>query len=460
MTKSVWSLFILWAMIALSLPAFCAQGGMVDLLLEARCDKSAGAINDALVKGDAIQAIVATGEYERMLSSQFPPASYAQGTFRSQAFHLSLHLTASAWTQVDAQRAQIPEELLKVGIECPLLLENHRTGDAFAVILLENGWAAAKGESLDEIDEQEILANARLIGKIGMIKSHSLKTVGNQRVLAVAYYTEEHVPGIMYYLQRGGHIYIFALFTPGKSYQQCEQILASIVQGANFQYQPANTRIIGEIQQQLTDPASIPQLLTCTKELALAGEINAAKDCLVRMRGVLGDLIPKPLVENTIASYAAFGMKLYNPNPARWALSAVTAKHPYSILLADRTDEGRSGIAVVAINVVQYGGAKAAQQLSLDMNGMVQRTLFSSASRGYVRGSGYTLESEGVRTFKGVNAYESIAVKNSTTRMKCIIFTHATNLIFVDIFAPQAYFNTRVAEYEALLEKHLVFATN
>ena len=428
------------------------------------CDKYEPLVLKSMQAKNFLSAVRASGEYEETVLGLYPAPTFELGLMQNQAHHLSMQSSFDGWTQESLKALDLPDWLPSMGFDLLLALKGPQEGDRFVVMAMDLGKVAKRmglkdADPLGKISDQYLLTSAQMFSQnFGAIDTLDLRNYGPSRA-AVAKMKAGvgEAPSLIVCLGNNGIVYAFLVTSTNEHQADNLKKLEQTIKSLDFTFKPADDMAIAAARKTIRDEGDVSQSLACVRQLAAVGEYNAAVDELSHLRVVIGDQMPKPVVENNVARYDLYGLTLKNPDAKRWKLSQDSTGNMAMLLLEDRNSVSDGGIMVAVINMTFVYGPKAGAAISDPKNDEMRRNMVLSAGRGGILNIGGEIDSEQFHTFKELLGYEAVATitKADNLKVKGTFLIDGDCLVMIMEMVDARNFKVNVAEYDKVLDDSL-----
>ena len=414
----------------------------------------------ACLRSDQLpEAIVAAAAYEQNLLAKYPGPTFEMEVFQSEAEHLSFHTEFNGWTQIPFKELGLPDWLPMAGFNVLLALEGKVEEDKFVVFSVNWGQIEQRTgmsqEGKTELTDRELLLIAEMLaGNFGVPKSQDFEMAGDHRVLAMSIDTPALGPSIsLVILPHAKRLYFFMLASSAGNYAENERRLFSTAKTMDFNYKPINgsriESIRGQFAGQADDPASA---LACAKALGEAGEYDAAAEDLGRLRLLLSERMPKPLIQGNVAKDPAYGITLTNPDAKRWDLSIQTEGAIRGILIEDKFSVRSEGMMVAVLDMALCFGPQAAKAMQAEEE---LKQLLIGGGRGGAMSLG-EIEEEQFTYLKGKLAYDATVKMNAPgVKARYLYSVQSSYAVVILIMADSNRFDEKVKQFDNIIEAYL-----
>ncbi|MBN2180899.1 MAG: hypothetical protein JW715_03210 [Sedimentisphaerales bacterium] len=400
-------------------------------------------------------AIIKAAEYEQDLIFRYPPASFQNNFFQSEAEHMTFSSSFTDWKKIGLKELEIPEWLPMMGFNILLAQEGKVEEDRFIALTMNMGQIEQRmglsEPGQGKMTDQELLLGGTMIAnQFGAVTNQQFKTFGDHSALVMKIGSAVGGPPItMINLANGRRFYSFVLISSLRNQQDNENKLNEVVKTLKFDYKPANTAQIKAIRDKITDKNALEPRLKCIAELAAMGEYNAASEELANLRTLLSQRMQKPIIKDNTAEYPDYGVALKNPDDTKWKLSVEDMGGTKMLLLEEKWSVKNEGIAILILDTIMAYGPQAAKAFENDEQ---KKDLLTGGGRGSALSIGTSIESEQFSTFKGGIAYEAVVVTNMPgLKAKCIWTLRPGFMLGVLMLADTNSFQKKITEYEKII---------
>lgn len=426
--------------------------------VSAICSKFEAEITGNLRAGKVRPAIVACSRYEAAIRASYPPASFADNVFQSEAEHLKLTSPFEGWARDAAVEAAVPDWLPTLGFDVLLVLSNKDGEKRFTV--LAGDLAKVKrtsGDTAVVTDEASLAQCAAILGKeFGNEKSRSAEELDGRHVLWLELAGEPGFRLEVLLIPNAGKVYGLIGTCPLAEAGDMRDKLRGIYKTADFQYKPSDRARIAALRSQVDDAGNVWQHLKCIHDLVDIGEYRDACIDLDRLLPLLAQRIPKPKIVNREIRYESYGISLANPNPKVWRCSVNSGAAPPLMFLENTSSIISTGIMVSVIDPLVVYGAQADKFLGRNAPEGLKKSMLSGGVEGGLLKISERIESERFTTFRGMPACEGVATTNfANAKVKLICALNDRYLLMVMLLVDAINPKRQIAEYEALLQKVL-----
>ncbi len=438
------------SILVLALAAITAQGWCADRDFPAE-------IRACVAREDYLGGIRIAAEYEQELLTGYDAPTYEMGLFQSEAAHISFHSPFDGWKEVSPEDLDIPKEIVMTGFVPLLLLEDPTAEKRVAVFLINGKQLERRTGVADQMLSFDSEAGLQLLAQMiceffGVAKGSAVTTIGDHRVLSVdiappAYGTA----GRLVLLARDGLIFSFVLVSTATDMTAYNAKLEDLIKTASFDYEPADIAAIDEHRDDC-DRQDIASVLKCAESLARMGEYNAAAEDLADLRLLFYQRLPQACVNGDTGAIPAYGVRLKNPDPDKWNLTAETAGAMQMVLLEDKYSVYGEGLIVMVVDTNIMYGPQMDEMLGSEQQ---ERDSLIGAGRGGTMTLGQ-IERERFTKIKDSLAYEAIVTPNMPgLKGRSLVLKRPGHLLIIMSLVSASEFEQKLAEHDRILDERL-----
>ena len=408
------------------------------------------------------QAITAIAEYEISLLNSYAQPTFELDLFQSEAHHLSFHSSFTGWTPIPIEEAEL-SKMVMLGFDILLILDNQASEvDLLKVFSYDMGKIADRVEpDQSELTEKQLQNSANMMASnFGVVKDQVFRTIGKHSTLV----QEIAMPmggslATAVNLENDRRFYYFYLATSSRNREENRNHLFELVKTIDFNYKPADEVRIDQILKRCTTSSEPEHVLKCVRELAIAGEYNAATDELLKLRSFLASRMPEPYIEGNQAYFPAYNITLVNPDPQKWKLSMVENGGTLQmLLLEDRWSVKEEGMGILVMDLVLTYGTQVLQLINDEES---QKEFLIGGGRGAALNVGDEIEDERFTMIKNDLAYEATFSMNVPgLKGKLFAVMRSGYMVGVLIMADIRKFQEKVAEFEEIIQGELLLIGN
>ena len=117
----------------------CAEDAALPTSTAAMCDEFASRINKLVTANNIVASIFTVAEYESAVFAKYPPATFEQGRFQSEAYHVSFVSPYDGWKSLSAKEVNLPAWLPSTGFDLILALQGTSEDEKLLLLTFDIG---------------------------------------------------------------------------------------------------------------------------------------------------------------------------------------------------------------------------------------------------------------------------------------------------------------------------------